>query len=75
MARRLSLGFVFMLATAFIVAACGRQVTPNPAGLGPGGAPPADERSNTTTLILLQLLELSVHDCLQHNRKRSDAID
>jgi hypothetical protein len=40
MARRLSFSFVFMLATAFIVVACGRQVTPNPAGLGPGGAPP-----------------------------------
>jgi hypothetical protein len=26
--------------TAFIVAGCGRQVTPNPPGLGPGGAPP-----------------------------------
>jgi hypothetical protein len=40
MARRLSFGFVFMFAAAFIVVACGRQVTPNPAGLGPGGAPP-----------------------------------
>lgn len=29
-----------MFVTAFIVAACGRQVTPNPPGLGPGGAPP-----------------------------------
>ncbi len=40
MIRRLSFGFVVVLITAFIVAACGRQVTPNPAGLGPGGAPP-----------------------------------
>jgi hypothetical protein len=38
--RRLSFGFVIVLVTAFIVAACGRQVTPNPPGLGPGGAPP-----------------------------------
>ena len=29
-----------MLTTAVIVAACGRQVTPNPPGLGAGGAPP-----------------------------------
>ncbi len=40
MIRRLSFGFVIVLVTAFIVAACGRQVTPNPPGLGPGGAPP-----------------------------------
>ena len=40
MTRRLSFGFVVVLVTAFIVAACGRQVTPNPPGLGPGGAPP-----------------------------------
>ncbi|MGA8100126.1 MAG: hypothetical protein WB810_15830 [Candidatus Cybelea sp.] len=40
MIRRLSFGFVIVLVTAFIVAACGRQVTPNPAGLGAGGAPP-----------------------------------
>ena len=40
MARRLSFSFVFMLTTAVIVAACGRQVTPNPPGLGAGGAPP-----------------------------------
>lgn len=38
--RRLSFGFVVVLVTAFIIAACGRQVTPNPPGLGPGGAPP-----------------------------------
>ena len=37
---RLSFGFVVVLVTAFIVAACGRQVTPNPPGLGAGGAPP-----------------------------------
>ena len=40
MIRRLSFGFVVVLITAFIVAACGRQVTPNPPGLGAGGAPP-----------------------------------
>jgi hypothetical protein len=40
MIRRLSFGFVVVLITAFIIAACGRQVTPNPPGLGPGGAPP-----------------------------------
>ncbi|HEV3090995.1 MAG TPA: hypothetical protein VGX91_06060 [Candidatus Cybelea sp.] len=39
MIRRLSFGFVVVVVTAFIVAACGRQVTPNPPGLGPGGAP------------------------------------
>jgi len=40
MIRRFSFGFVIVLVTAFIVSACGRQVTPNPPGLGPGGAPP-----------------------------------
>jgi hypothetical protein len=40
MIRRLSFGFIVVFVTAFIVAACGRQVTPNPPGLGPGGAPP-----------------------------------
>jgi hypothetical protein len=38
MIRRLTFGFIVV--TAFIVAACGRQVTPNPPGLGPGGTPP-----------------------------------
>ena len=38
MIRKLAFGFV--LVTAFIVAACGRQVTPNPPGLGAGGALP-----------------------------------
>ena len=38
MLRKLTFGFV--LVTAFIVAACGRQVTPNPPGLGAGGALP-----------------------------------
>jgi hypothetical protein len=42
MARRLSFSFAFMVGTAFIVVACGRQVTPNPPGLGSGGAPPGD---------------------------------
>jgi hypothetical protein len=40
MIRRLSFGFIVVFVTAFIVAACGRQVTPNPPGLGAGGAPP-----------------------------------
>jgi hypothetical protein len=40
MIRRLSFGFVIVAVTAVVVAACGRQVTPNPPGLGPGGAPP-----------------------------------
>jgi hypothetical protein len=39
MSRRLSFGFIVVFVTAFIVAACGRQVTPNPPGLGAGGAP------------------------------------
>lgn len=38
MNRRLS--FVFLLASAAFAAACGRQVTPNPPGLGAGGALP-----------------------------------
>lgn len=38
MLRKLIFGFV--LVTAFIVAACGRQVSPNPPGLGAGGALP-----------------------------------
>jgi hypothetical protein len=38
MIRKLTFGLV--LVTAFIVAACGRQVTPNPPGLGAGGALP-----------------------------------
>jgi hypothetical protein len=32
--------FVVVSVAALICAACGRQVTPNPAGLGPGGTPP-----------------------------------
>jgi hypothetical protein len=32
-------GFGLVLLTAVGVVACGRQVTPNPVGLGPGGAP------------------------------------
>lgn len=32
--------FVSIIVAAVGVAACGRQVTPNPPGLGPGGAPP-----------------------------------
>jgi hypothetical protein len=36
--RRLTFGFVVV--AALIIAACGRQVTPNPPGLGPGGAFP-----------------------------------
>src|SRR5215469_3803536 len=38
MIRRL--GFSLVLVTAFMVVACGRQVTPNPPGLGAGGANP-----------------------------------
>lgn len=38
MIRKLSFGFVLVM--AFIAAACGRQVTPNPPGLGAGGALP-----------------------------------
>jgi hypothetical protein len=33
------LGFGLLLLTAVVVVACGRQVTPNPVGIGPGGAP------------------------------------
>jgi hypothetical protein len=33
-------GFSLVLLTAIIVAACGRQVTPNPPGSGPGGLSP-----------------------------------
>lgn len=33
-------GVVLIAVVAIFVVACGRQVTPNPAGLGPGGAPP-----------------------------------
>ncbi len=40
MIRKSSFGFIIVLVTAFIVVACGRQVTPNPPGLGAGGAPP-----------------------------------
>ncbi|MBV8499537.1 MAG: hypothetical protein JO003_09830 [Candidatus Eremiobacteraeota bacterium] len=36
----MNFGFIVVFVTAFIVAACGRQVTPNPPGLGPGGATP-----------------------------------
>jgi hypothetical protein len=38
MIRRL--GFALVFVTALIVVACGRQVTPNPPGLGAGGANP-----------------------------------
>jgi hypothetical protein len=33
------IGFVLTIIAALLAVACGRQVTPNPAGLGPGGAP------------------------------------
>ncbi|HEY3676670.1 MAG TPA: hypothetical protein VGK84_11840 [Candidatus Tumulicola sp.] len=33
------LGFGLVVLTAVTIVACGRQVTPNPVGLGPGGAP------------------------------------
>lgn len=32
--------FGLLIATAIMVAACGRQVTPNPPGIGAGGALP-----------------------------------
>lgn len=38
MTRRVA--FIFVLLMSALVVACGRQVTPNPPGLGPGGAPP-----------------------------------
>ncbi len=37
MSRRVA--FSLVLVTSLLVVACGRQVTPNPPGLGPGGAP------------------------------------
>lgn len=40
MKQKLSWGLTALLAIAVIVSACGRQVTPNPPGLGAGGAPP-----------------------------------
>jgi len=33
-------GFAIVIVLGLLTAACGRQVTPNPPGLGPGGAPP-----------------------------------
>jgi hypothetical protein len=36
---RPKVAFVLAIANAIMVAACGRQVTPNPPGLGPGGTP------------------------------------
>jgi hypothetical protein len=33
------LGFGLVVLTAVMIVACGRQVTPNPPGIGPGGAP------------------------------------
>lgn len=32
-------GFGLVSLTAIVVVACGRQVTPNPVGIGPGGTP------------------------------------
>lgn len=40
MARKPGSLFFIVAVTALMIAACGRQVTPNPPGLGPGGAPP-----------------------------------
>jgi hypothetical protein len=34
------IAFIFVILAAIIAADCGRQVTPNPPGLGAGGAPP-----------------------------------
>jgi hypothetical protein len=39
MVRKLRFSFLVVLAIAAFATACGRQVTPNPAGLGAGGAP------------------------------------
>lgn len=39
MAQRVSFAFLVALAVG-LIAACGRQVTPNPPGTGPGGTPP-----------------------------------
>ncbi len=39
MLQKHRVAFVLLLVTALVSAACGRQVTPNPPGLGPGGAP------------------------------------
>jgi hypothetical protein len=40
LAQKRRLVFFVTLTTALIIVACGRQVTPNPPGLGAGGAPP-----------------------------------
>lgn len=40
MMRKYSFPFVVTIGVGLCVVACGRQVTPNPPGLGPGGAPP-----------------------------------
>jgi hypothetical protein len=40
MIEKLRFSFLGVLAIAVLITACGRQVTPNPAGLGAGGAPP-----------------------------------
>ncbi len=40
MSRVAGSAFVAVVLGAVFVSACGRQVTPNPPGLGPGGAPP-----------------------------------
>jgi len=39
MHKAAGLGFVAMTVVGLSVCACGRQVTPNPPGLGAGGAP------------------------------------
>jgi len=33
------LGFIIVASIGLVLAACGHQITPNPAGLGPGGTP------------------------------------
>jgi hypothetical protein len=40
MAQRVRGAFSLLIVGASVAAGCGRQVTPNPPGLGPGGAPP-----------------------------------
>ena len=73
MTRRLIFGFVVVLVTAFIVAACGRQVTPNPPGLGAGGALPGYMSVKFDVGGAVQLFQLPIHDRVQYQRQRLDA--
>jgi len=51
-----------VLVTAFIIAACGKQVTPNPPGLGAGGALPGYMAVKFDIRRSIQLFQLSVLD-------------